>query len=309
MVLVFRFFIILVLLTLSPLAAQAQGFAQMQGPQGQTGTSGSTGVSTPTLAPPAPSFGNQGARQAPAAGQAITAPAAAYPGGVYPGDGPQLPPLEPTEFQNFIAQSTGRLLPLYGYNLFTNVPSTFAAVENVPVTPDYVIGPGDQILIRIWGQVDGEYRLEVDRDGTVNIPRVGTISVSGIRMQDLQGYVRNAIARNFRNFELSVSLGQLRSIQIFVVGQARRPGSYTVSSLSTLVTALFASGGPSGTGSMRHIQLKRGDRMVSEFDVYDFLTKGDKSKDARLLPGDVIFIPPAGPVAALFGSAKGAPLY
>ncbi len=220
-----------------------------------------------------------------------------------------MPQLERNEFQNFIGQSTGRVLPLYGFNLFTSAPSTFAPVDNVPVTLDYVIGPGDQILIRVWGQIDGEYRLAVDRDGTINIPKIGTISVSGIKMQDLQGYVRNAIARNFRNFELSVSLGQLRSIQIFVVGQARQPGSYTVSSLSTLVTALFASGGPSGTGSMRHIQLKRGDKTISEFDVYDFLTKGDKSKDVRLLPGDVIFIPPQGQLVAISGSVKVPAIY
>lgn len=345
MVLAFPSLLILVLLSLFPLAAQAQGFAQMQG--------SAPSPSAPTLAPPAPSFGNPGARQAPSAGQAPAAPAATYPGPAIlrPGspedqaaqrrqaqagqlDAAQLPPLEPNEFQDFVAQSTGRVLPLYGYKLFTNVPSTypgtnvsstfpgvppglpatsstftFAPVENIPVTPDYVIGPGDEILIRVWGQIDGEHRVVVERDGTINIPRVGTISVSGIKVQDLQGYVRNAISRNFRNFDLSVTLGQLRSIQIFVVGQARRPGSYTVSSLSTLVTALFASGGPSATGSMRRIQLKRGDKTVSEFDVYDFLTKGDKSKDARLFPGDVIFIPPAGQLVAVSGSVKVPAIY
>jgi protein involved in polysaccharide export with SLBB domain len=220
-----------------------------------------------------------------------------------------LPPTERNEFQDFIAQSTGRVLPRYGFDLFMCAPSTFAPVENIPMTLDYVIGPGDEILIRVWGQIDGEHRVAVDRDGNISIPRVGTINVSGVRIQDLQGYVRNAIARNYRNFDLSVGLGQLRSIQIFVVGQARRPGSYTVSSLSTLVSALFASGGPSGIGSMRHIQLKRGTRIVSEFDVYDFLAKGDKSKDERLLPGDVIFIPPEGQLVAISGSVKVPAIY
>ena len=112
-------------------------------------------------------------------------------------------------------------------------------------------------------------------------------------------YLKGVITHNFRNFDLSVSMGQLRSIQIFVVGQARRPGSYTVSSLSTLVNAVFYSGGPLNTGSMRRIQLRRGDSVVVEFDLYDLLLRGDKSKDDTLLPGDVIFIPPVGPEVAI----------
>ncbi len=206
---------------------------------------------------------------------------------------PQVPTeFQRTEFQEFVAQSVGRYLPLFGFNLFEGVPTTFAPVDSVPVTPDYVVGPGDEILIRAWGQVDIDYRAVVDRNGMINIPRVGNVTVAGIRYQDLSGYLRNAIGRIFRNFQLNVTLGQLRSIQVFIVGQAKRPGSYTVSSLSTLVNALFASGGPSPRGSMRRIQLKRGDKTITEFDLYDLLLKGDKSKDVQLLPGDVIYIPP-----------------
>jgi protein involved in polysaccharide export with SLBB domain len=219
------------------------------------------------------------------------------------------PPPQRNRFQNFVAVSLGRDLPMYGYDLFADVPSTFAPVDRVPVTPDYVVGPGDELLIRAWGQVDIDYRAVVDRNGAINIPRVGNINVSGIRYQELEGYLKNAIGRVFRNFELNVTLGQLRSIQVFVVGQARRPGSYTVSSLSTLVNALFASGGPSETGSMRRIQLKRGATVVTEFDLYDLLQKGDKTKDARLLPGDVIYIPPIGPLAAVAGGVNVPAIY
>ena len=116
--------------------------------------------------------------------------------------------------------------------------------------------------------------------------------------------MRAAVARNFRNFELLVTLGQLRSVQIFVVGYARRPGSYTVSSLSTLMNAIFAAGGPSAAGSMRGIQLKRGNRTVTELDLYDLLLTGDKSRDVALLPGDVIYFPPIGPLAAVAGSVN-----
>jgi protein involved in polysaccharide export with SLBB domain len=213
------------------------------------------------------------------------------------------------EFQEFVAQSVGRYLPIFGHNLFAGVPTTFAPVDSIPVTPDYVVGPGDEILIRAWGQVDIDYRAVVDRNGVINIPRVGNVNVAGIRYQELNGYLRTAIGRIFRNFQLNVALGQLRSIQVFVVGHAKRPGSYTVSSLSTLVNALFASGGPSTKGSMRRIQLKRAGSTVTEFDLYDLLLRGDKSKDAQLLPGDVIYIPPVGSLAAVSGSVNEPAIY
>ena len=236
---------------------------------------------------------------------------------VHPGLVPQPQPLlgvapdtaQRNEFQEFVAQSVGRYLPLFGHNLFTGVPTTFAPVDSIPVTPDYVVGPGDEILIRAWGQVDIDYRAVVDRNGIINIPRVGNVNVAGIRYQELNGYLRTSIGRIFRNFQLNVSLGQLRSIQVFVVGHAKRPGSYTVSSLSTLVNALFASGGPSPKGSMRGIQLKRGGNTVTDFDLYDLLLRGDKSKDAQLLPGDVIYIPPVGSLAAVSGSINEPAIY
>jgi len=216
---------------------------------------------------------------------------------------------ERNEFQDFVAQSVGRELPLFGHNLFTGAPSTFAPLDRIPVTSDYVVGPGDELLIRAWGQVDIDYRTTVDRDGAISIPKVGNINVAGIRFQDLQAYLRTAVGRVFRNFELNVAMGQLRSIQIFVVGHVARPGAYTVSSLSTLMNAVFASGGPTARGSMRGIQLKRGDKLVTELDMYDLLLKGDKSKDAPLLPGDVIFIPPVGQLVAVSGSVNTPAIY
>ena len=269
---------------------------------------------TPMLTPSL-SGGATGAGAGQAAGMGVaTGAAAEAAAGRRGAQAPKAPearvvPLEPSEFQTFIAQSTGKVLPRYGANLFEDAPTTFAPVENIPMTPDYVIGPGDEIRVRVWGQIEADQRLLVDRNGNVNIPRIGNVAVAGVLMRDLQGHIKSAIERNFRNFDLNVSLGQLRSIQIFVVGQARRPGSYTVSSLSTLVTALFASGGPSATGSMRRVQLKRADKVVTEFDVYDFVVRGDKSKDVRLLPGDVIFIPPEGALVAVSGSVKTPAIY
>lgn len=281
--------------------------------QTATPTAPNAGMQTPTItntdAKPAPetftNSGPQGASETvPPAGQSnrVEAPRRAATD--------RLPPVtEHNEFQDFVTQSLGRVLPLYGYDLFRNVPSTFAPVDHVPVTPDYVIGPGDEVLIRAWGQIDVNLHTTVDRNGNISIPKVGDVTVAGLRYKDLSEFLRTAIGRVFRNFDLNVTLGQLRSVQIFVVGQARRPGAYTVGSMSTLVNAVFASGGPSVKGSMRHIQLKRNDRVVTELDLYDLLARGDKSKDAQLLPGDVIYIPPIGGLVAIDGSVNVPAIY
>jgi protein involved in polysaccharide export with SLBB domain len=149
----------------------------------------------------------------------------------------------------------------------------------------------------------------VDRNGQVYLPRVGTLNVAGLRYEQLEGYLHAAISALFKDFELNVALGQLRSIQIFVLGSARQPGAYTVGSLSTLVNALFTSGGPSATGSMRHIQLRRGNRLLAEFDMYDLVQKGDKSHDVSLLPGDVIYIPPIAAQIAISGNVSEPGIY
>jgi protein involved in polysaccharide export with SLBB domain len=222
---------------------------------------------------------------------------------------PRLPLDSPTEFQQMVANSIGKMLPIYGVNLFRNPPSTFAPLNAVPVTPDYVIGPGDELLIQVWGQVTLNSRYTVDRSGSIYIPQVGTVHVAGLSFAQMHDFLRAQMARVFRNFDLNVNMGQLRSIQVFVVGQARRPGSYTISSLSTLTNALFATGGPAPQGSLRHIQLKRAGNVVVDFDLYDLLLHGDKSKDEQLLPGDVIYIPSVGPQVAVAGSVNAPAIY
>ncbi|MBC5765338.1 polysaccharide biosynthesis/export family protein [Ramlibacter albus] len=225
----------------------------------------------------------------------------------FPRGGVELPALQSTEFERFVREATGRSLPLFGYNLFS--AGGFPALQNVPVSADYVIGPGDEVNLKVWGAVDADLRLPVDRNGQISIPRVGSMNVAGLRASQLEGALRAQIGRVYNNFQLSAALGQLRSIQIFVVGQARQPGTYTVSSLSTLVSALFDVGGPSATGSMRNIQLRRDGRIVSTLDMYRFISEGDKSADAKLLPGDVIVIPPAGPRVALTGATDSPAIY
>jgi len=215
------------------------------------------------------------------------------------------PPPEPDiEFQEFVASDLGIRLPIFGQNLFEAVPSTFAPLDRVQVTPDYIVGAGDELMVRAWGQINVDYRAVVDRGGAIYIPKVGAFNVAGIKYDDLHDYLSAEIGRVFKNFELSVTLGALRSIQVYVVGQVKRPGLYTISSLSSLVDALFASGGVSNRGSMRRIQVKRNGKVVTTFDFYDLLVNGDKSKDAKLLPGDVIYVPPVGPLVALSGSVN-----
>jgi protein involved in polysaccharide export with SLBB domain len=220
-----------------------------------------------------------------------------------------LPPEPLTEFQKFTASTTGMVLPIFGANLFQSVPSTFAPLDNAPVPPDYVLGPDDEVRLRVWGQVNFNANLRIDRTGDIYVPQVGPVHVAGTRFSDLEQAVRSAVSKIYRNFDLAVQLGEIRAIQIYVTGEARRPGVYTVSSLSTLVDALFASGGPSVQGSMRHIELRRGGAVITTFDLYHLLIEGDKSKDTKLLPGDLIFIPSVGPQVAVLGSVRRPAIY
>jgi protein involved in polysaccharide export with SLBB domain len=215
----------------------------------------------------------------------------------------------PTEFQRMVYASVGQMLPIYGAKLFLQSPSTFAPVDQVPVTSNYVVGPGDQLLIRVWGQMNFNAEVTVDREGMVYVPHVGAIHVGGLPYSDLEKQVRAGVGRIYKNFDVSVNLGQLHPIRIFVTGQARYPGSYTVSSLSTLVSAIFATGGPAPQGSLRHILLRRNGATIADFDMYDLLVNGDKSHDVPLLPGDVVYFPPVGPQVAVYGSVRSPAIY
>jgi protein involved in polysaccharide export with SLBB domain len=220
-----------------------------------------------------------------------------------------LPPEPLTNFQKFIASTTQQVLPIFGASLFRQVPSTFSPLDQGPVPSDYVLGPGDQVRIQVWGQVNFSTSLRIDRTGNIYLPQVGEVHLAGVRVSSLETVLNRAVSRVFRNFNLTASVGQIRSIQVYVVGQARRAGVYTISSLSTLTDALFASGGPSPEGSMRRIQLRRNGKVIANFDLYDLLLHGDRAQDLPLQSGDVIFIPPVGEQAAITGSVKHPAIY
>ena len=169
---------------------------------------------------------------------------------------------------------------------------------------DYLIGVGDEILVTIWGSVEADLRLTVDRSGRITLPRVGPVMVSGTRYADLNANIDARVAQVFRNYKLSASMGKLRGIRVYVTGFTNRPGAYTVSSLSTLVNALMQAGGPSSSGSFRNIELRRGGKLMSRFDLYALLINGDKRADLSMQAEDVIHIDAVGPQVALIGSVN-----
>jgi len=197
----------------------------------------------------------------------------------------------------------------FGYNLFRQPPSTFVSVGNLPVGPDYVIGPEDEIRVTIWGKVEGGWNVTVDRDGKISLPKIGVLGVAGLTFKELKELLYKGFSKYYTGFEMNVSMGILRTIRVYIVGNAERPGAYTISSVSTLVNALFESGGINKTGTMRDIQLKRNGKVIAHFDIYDLLLRGDKTKDVRLMPEDVIFIPPVAQLAGIAGNVKNPAIY
>lgn len=174
-----------------------------------------------------------------------------------------------------------------------------------PLAPDdYLIGPGDELLVAMWGSVDTDLRLTVDRSGRITIPRVGAVSVAGARLDELKELLTRRVGQVFRNFELTVSLGQLRAIRVLVTGHVQRPGAYTVSSLSTVVSALIRAGGPSAAGTFRQIEVRRGAALLGQFDLYELLFRGDRVADRILQAGDVVHVGPVGAQVGVIGSVN-----
>jgi len=282
------------------------------GPGSGSGVSGRGQSPLGGFPPPGTPFGNQSRGsagrfpEAPVAGESAGQPPPALACGMAsaPADAGTNQPATDlrNDFQRFVEQSTGRALPVFGMASFLH--SSFSPVLGAQVPDSYLIGPGDELTLQIYGAVDFSDQLVVGRDGRISIPKVGPIKVAGLRFSDLEGHIQRRIAEVYRNFRLSVGMGRLRSIEIYVVGHAQLPGRKVVSSLSTLINALFESCGPSPHGSLRAIELRRSGRVVSRIDMYDFIARGDTSADRPLEPGDVIFIPPVGPQVALAGSVS-----
>ncbi len=203
-----------------------------------------------------------------------------------------------------------RKLTQFGYAMFARAQVTPSLPVDARVPePSYRIGPGDEIQVRVWGKIQGDYILKVDREGKIHLPTVGDIPVAGVPYGSLKAHLDKEIQKYYSGYSLSVGLGQLRGIRIFVVGNARVPGTYELTNMSTIMNALFAAQGPSKTGSMRDVRLLRNGQTLARMDLYDFLLKGDKSQDRLLQDGDTVFIPYVGPLVAVAGSVKQPAIY
>lgn len=197
----------------------------------------------------------------------------------------------------------------FGYDLFEGEPTTFAPVSDIQVPVDYIVGPGDTIDIQLYGNDTANYELTVERDGRINFPKLGPIMVSGMSFDAARETIEQRVSKQLIGTRVSVTMGDLRSIRVFVLGEAQKPGSYTVSGLSTMTNALFVSGGVKKIGSLRNIELKRNGSLVTTLDLYDLLLHGDTSGDRQLLPGDVIFIPPIGKTVSVYGAVRRPAIY
>lgn len=198
----------------------------------------------------------------------------------------------------------------FGYDLFKDdSASTFAPITEVPVPAEYIVGPGDQLVVQLYGNQNRTLRLTVSRDGRVNFPELGPINVAGQRFQDAKATLEGRVAKQMIGVNASVTMGDIRSVSVFVLGEAVRPGTYTVSGLATITSALYAAGGVKPIGSLRDLQLKRQGAIVRRLDLYDLLLRGDTRDDAKLLPGDVIFIPPVGPTVSVDGEVHRPAIY
>jgi protein involved in polysaccharide export with SLBB domain len=197
----------------------------------------------------------------------------------------------------------------FGYDLFEGVPSTFAPVTDIQVPIDYVVGPGDMMNVQLYGNESATYTLTVGRDGRINFPKLGPIMVSGMSFDRARATIEQRVTQQLIGTRVSVTMGDLRSIRVFVLGEAEKPGSYTVSGLSTMTNALFVSGGVKKIGSLRKIELRRNGRLVTVLDLYDLLLHGNTNADQQLMPGDVIFIPPIGDTVWVYGAVRRPAIY
>lgn len=218
-------------------------------------------------------------------------------------------PAEPGEFELYVNEVAGREVPRYGRDLLLPASRDFAAPATATVPPDYVLNVGDVVILYLTGAVQGTVEREIDTNGNVFLPSVGTVHLAGVRYGDLRQVVINAIGREYRFFNVGVGIKSLRGIRVYVTGFANQPGAFTLSSLSTLANAVFQAGGPSAGGSFRSVKLYRNGREVVDFDLYSLLRDGARTNDAVLQNEDVLFIPPAGEQVAVLGSVQQEAIY
>lgn len=206
-------------------------------------------------------------------------------------------------------QDISTVLKPFGYEFFREAAVRILTErKDIPVPSEYIVGPGDEIKILLWGRVNAQYNPVVDRDGNITIPQIGPLHVAGMTYEQMASHLITQ-AGQIVGANINVTMGSLKSIPIFVLGDVKRPGAYTIGSFATITDALLFAGGPTDIGTMRNIQLKRKDKLITIFDLYDLLLKGDKSKDRILQAGDIIFVPVSGPIVGIAGNVKRPAIY
>lgn len=212
-----------------------------------------------------------------------------------------------------VLQGVKSRLKQFGYDFFDAHAGGFTSLQDVPVGPDYVIGPQDSLAVHIWNVPDQNfnrsYIAPVERDGMVVIPQVGAISVGGQTFSQAERTIHARLSMLLKRFELHVSMARIRTMKVYVVGEVARPGAYELSALATASNAIYAACGPSRSGSLRQIRIMREGKAVGQLDLYDFLLQGDRRQDNRLQAGDVVLVPPLGTVVAISGSVKRPAIY
>ena len=265
-----------------------------------------------------------GVPQAPGAGSpAFTAPSALADSELTaptmaPPPHATLRPEDYPEFTKEIAQrvpNSPAVLP-FGYEIFGYVPSTFEPLAAGPVDPEYPIGPGDEVIVQVWGDNEFTHASVVSREATITIPDIGQVVLNGLTLAQAKRLITDRLATVYSGIRshrpstyVDVTLGKLRTIQVFILGDVIRPGGYTISSVSTVLNALYNAGGPTPRGSMRDIRIIRHNEIWKRVDLYGYILSGSKAEDVRLQSGDVVFIPPVGKTAAVLGEVHRSAIY
>src|SRR5512146_946712 len=211
-------------------------------------------------------------------------------------------------FLNRLQDNEIKTLIHFGHEVFAPRPGGAAFLENLPATPDYIVGPGDEVIVRLWGRMEGTYRMTVDRDGKIFFPKLGTFSVAGMTFAELRSFLKGKISGS-AEVSSDVSLGQMKGFRVSVMGEVQAPGWYSVSSVQTALQALSLAGGVKDIGSLRRVKIKRGGKEVGEIDLYDLLLQGDTRSDIPLRQGDAVFVPVVGKLAVITGEVRRPAIY
>ncbi len=217
-------------------------------------------------------------------------------------------------FSGQISADIDKKLSQFGYEFFNQISpsgrqSSYIPVNNLPVGPEYLIGPADSFTIHLWGKVEETHFVTVSRDGGITLPRLGTINVGGLTFTELKKFLYNKFKEYYPDFEISITMEALKTIDVYLVGELNRPGTYNLTSLSSVISALFASGGPSKNGSLRNINILSNGNLLKSIDLYDFFINGLKEDDITLKQGYTVFVPVIGPTAAVSGHVKRPAIY